>query len=388
MKARWAMGIVSCALAAAGMSQVAEVSGSSDLVVHEWGTFTSIAGEDGRAVQWIPHSGPDDLPGFVSRVDCRLKSALAGTVRMETPVIYFYAPRPMSVDVAVSFRQGTITEWFPRPSHLSRDAAVNVGLRGEMSWTNIQVMPRGDDVFPREAAPNHYYVARNTDAAPLQVGSDRERFLFYRGVGRLAPQIAVTVDSGGQIIAHHTRGEALGDLILFENRDGATAFQALHTASDRAGFYPLKLEGEGATPQMPLRKALVAHGLYPKEAKAMVDSWRGSWFEQGARLFYVVSGEDINAILPLRITPAPSEVKRVFVGRIEIATPATVNEVKTALETHDRRRLSQYGRFLEPIGRRLVAAAGSQRASIETQLQRASEPWSGPTTCSAAVRQR
>ena len=61
----------------------------SGLVVHEWGTLTSIAGEDGRAVQWLPQSGPADLPDFVGRINCSLKASLSGTVRMETPVIYF-----------------------------------------------------------------------------------------------------------------------------------------------------------------------------------------------------------------------------------------------------------------------------------------------------------
>src|SRR6059036_2986773 len=35
------------------------------LVVHEWGTFTSIAGKDGVAVDWHPLNGPSDLPKFV-----------------------------------------------------------------------------------------------------------------------------------------------------------------------------------------------------------------------------------------------------------------------------------------------------------------------------------
>ena len=30
---------------------------ASDLVVHAWGTFTSVAGEDGQAVPWRPLSG-------------------------------------------------------------------------------------------------------------------------------------------------------------------------------------------------------------------------------------------------------------------------------------------------------------------------------------------
>jgi hypothetical protein len=38
---------------------------TSDLTVHEWGTFTSIAGRDGQAVKWSPLNGSTDLPGFV-----------------------------------------------------------------------------------------------------------------------------------------------------------------------------------------------------------------------------------------------------------------------------------------------------------------------------------
>jgi hypothetical protein len=52
------------------------VSGQSlpvrGLVAHEWGTFTSVAGEDGRPVQWLPHAGPTDLPDFVGRINCNL----------------------------------------------------------------------------------------------------------------------------------------------------------------------------------------------------------------------------------------------------------------------------------------------------------------------------
>ena len=32
------------------------------LVAHEWGTFTSVAGQDGFAEEWVPPQGPRDLP--------------------------------------------------------------------------------------------------------------------------------------------------------------------------------------------------------------------------------------------------------------------------------------------------------------------------------------
>jgi len=35
------------------------------LTAHEWGTFTSIAGDKGQAVEWFPLTGSTDLPAFV-----------------------------------------------------------------------------------------------------------------------------------------------------------------------------------------------------------------------------------------------------------------------------------------------------------------------------------
>jgi len=53
--------------------------------------------------------------------------ALAGTVRMETPVLYFYAPRDTIVDVRVRFHGGVITEWFPHASVAQSDAPTAPG---------------------------------------------------------------------------------------------------------------------------------------------------------------------------------------------------------------------------------------------------------------------
>jgi hypothetical protein len=58
-----------------------------DLTAHEWGTFTSIAGRNGLAVEWSPLNGSTDLPLFVEHFNnAQSKAGLQGTVRMETPV--------------------------------------------------------------------------------------------------------------------------------------------------------------------------------------------------------------------------------------------------------------------------------------------------------------
>jgi len=383
-------------LIAALLSASVFVSGQAlpvrGLVAHEWGTFTSVAGQDGRAVQWLPLAGPSDLPEFIGRIGCNLKASMPGTIRMETPVIYFYAPNDVTLKASVRFRQGVITEWFPRPTGIANDI-INDAFNGEMAWTDVKVRPGGAALFPIEAGKNHYYMARETDAAPLRVGTDDERFLFYRGVGRIPPPINVTVTLDGQIVVSQTRGESLGDIILFENRGGATAFSAQHTSAARAAFDALAPEGEGQSPQVHLEKVLVAHGLYPREAKAMVESWRGSWFEQGTRLFYVVSGEAVESMLPLHIDPQPAEVKRVFVGRIEIATPATLREVRMALEQRDRPALAKYGRFLDPIGKQLLATlSGPDLVAMWERLESEKALWTAAggsiTTCREASQRR
>jgi len=98
-----------------------------------------------------------------------------------------------------------------------------------------------------------------------------------------------------------------------------------------------------------LEGILVGQGLYQDEARAMVETWRSSWFEEGSRLLYIVPPAFVNNVLPLSITPAPAQTVRVFVGRLEIVTPATEKAVATALAAHDTATLKAYDRFLEPI---------------------------------------
>src|SRR6185369_2405771 len=118
-----------------------------------------------------------------------------------------------------------------------------------------------------------------------------------------------------------------------------------------------------ATDLATLRAELVATlthaGLYDKEAQAMVDTWRDSWFEEGTRVFYILPRSTVDAILPLTITPAPTQIARAFVGRMELVTPETLLEVQAAIGRNDTALLESRGRFLGPIADRLVAKTTS-----------------------------
>jgi hypothetical protein len=332
------------------------------LVAHEWGTFTTVAGEHGEAIEWLPLQGPNDLPCFVERFrNFRGKVAIAATVRMETPVIYFYAPRQTTVDVAVRFPRGLVTEWYPRaavtPAATLTDAAFTAkGFTSSARWSRVTVVPGGSEAFPTEAKPSHYYAARRTDAATLRVGNQTEKFLFYRGIATVKLPLSATVSPDG--IAHVSRDGAqpLGTLVRFDRRDGKLGFEVRTVAGSRTSLDTPPLTDSLDALATRLEGILTGAGLYPREARAMVETWRGSWFEEGTRLLYILPRADVDALLPLEIKPQPVETARVFVGRMELITPATTADVKRALDTRDRAALMKYGRFLLPIAQRVAAA--------------------------------
>ena len=336
------------------------------LTVHEWGTFTSIAGRDGQAVEWSALNGSTDLPGFVEhyRGD-GFKLGLRGTVRMETPVLYFYDSREENVSVKVSFSKGVITEWYPRASHVEPAANLFDGSLyqahpdGSIAWDAVTVSPSMRAEFPRQRQDSHYYAARMTSATPLRVktptGEQQEKFLFYRGVSTFRAPISAKLTADGKVQIENGGEEEIPNTILFERRAEKMGYRIGGALPKEAVLEPPQLTGKAADLGRELEGMLVARGLYQDEAQAMVETWRGSWFEEGSRLIYIVPAGFVNKILPLSIKPAPAQSARAFVGRLELVTPATEKAVESAFAAHDKATLEQYGRFLEPILQTMMA---------------------------------
>jgi hypothetical protein len=346
------------------------------LVVHEWGTFTSIAGPDGKAIEWLPLNGPSDLPCFVNRFAFNLKGTLPGTVRMETPVLYFYGPAGTAIDVNVRFQQGVVTEWFPpaavtpSPQAVSLASLYRSGFASGIRW-NVTLQKMAHESFLHEEGSSHYYAARRTDAVPLQSGNVQEKFLFYRGLGGFQPPLTASMAGNGEIIVKSTNGEALGDIVLFDNHRGAITYRVQSGVNAQATLDLPPVDGEFVAPLSELEHILVAHGLYLKEARAMVETWRDSWFEEGTRLFYIAPRSAVDAILPLDVNPVPSDVVRVFVGRIEILAESRIREVENALRNSDRGTLGLYGRFLEPMAKQILAdRTSAERTKMESFLRK------------------
>lgn len=384
-------------------------SAASNYTAHEWGTFTSVQGGDGQLLSWCPLKTAE-LPGFVydwskagmnRRKLIPPKSTMMTLQRMETPVIYFYADQAMNVDVNVAFPQGDITEWYPQASQIGPSSPVDTnsptkGILNESRaiWRNLQITPpsaEDEKVLPQDTSGSHYFAARcprsdsvHTDSAlSTNNTSETEKFIFYRGVGRFAAPLRVTVDSNNLINVKNTGSNSLAHLFLISIHQGIGSFSALdelpasssvrwQSLTDNWHQYPLpQFQIEIAAE---LQAALTSEGLFPDEARAMVDTWKDSWFtEEGVRVLYVLPRPWTDAILPLALNPQPKELTRVMVGRAEIITPEAVNDLSqtltkaaagdTAAGVEARHQLAMLGRFAPPALQLVTAKDSNLSAS-------------------------
>jgi hypothetical protein len=342
---------LSAAWLAAGIAFAAEtIPPAGPLVAHEWGTFTSVAGLDGNPIPWLALGGPSALPCFVHRPDPPVGGgkAVLATVRMETPVIYFYAPRRTTLSVKVALPGGQITEWYPQASKYTGSG---------IEWNGVEARPGEAPEFPRGAQANHYYEARATDSVPLRAGGEQEKLIFYRGVADLAVPVLPRFTAGGKVEIRYPRKAPAPAVFLFENRGGKVGFRAIEPVLFGAVVAEEpELTSNAAAARAHLAAALVKAGLYPKEADAMLATWRDSWFEEGVRVIYLAPRVMVDTVLPLTIQPAPSATERVFVGRVEIPAPWVQREIVQAAAKGDRVTLQKYWRFLQAFWQEMKKA--------------------------------
>lgn len=340
------------------------------LIVHEWGTFTSFSGSDGVRLEYRPLID-EDLPPFVldrflqsGVLNPFSKSQIRVRMRMETPVIYFYTDRERDVNVRVEFPQGLLTEFYPPVAKIAPAFKLfeKPPIKNSMlDWGCVHLIPTDrlqaivDDparrrlletrmltglVPPDDNSHNHYFHARETDSALLQVhcppsaypkkepfastGDFFEKFLFYRGIGNFDLPLRLAAQGDGEYELLNVGPDPIRSLFLV-TVDGEDIRFAEFAAVENGGRLLMTQSSKPGTVDG-LAEAVVAtlvrEGLYEKEAWAMVNTWKSSWFgENGTRLLYMVPQRITDELLPLKIEPRPDETIRVLVGRMEIMPP-------------------------------------------------------------------
>jgi hypothetical protein len=323
---------------------------ASTLIIHEWGTFTSFQDDRGATIAGI-NVDDEPVPKFVHRLDelpiftTRSRPATWSqgsprchadvTLRLETPVLYFYPQdgfdRDQSLEVRATFAGGWLTEFFPWA------AAENPGFpgtieptsQGSLRWTGLH-LPLNTDIKMPETAERVWLAPRDVRSAVVANGekNEAEKYLFYRGVGRIDAPIVVREQAGALTIALRDGG-SLHRLppmwIVQVLADGRLAYRRVHASEQHTATATLPLARETAPSaldglQEELKTVLIAEGLYEDEAQAMLATWRLSYFEsEGMRVFFLLPRSWIEAHLPLS-TSVPAEITRVMLGRVELVS--------------------------------------------------------------------
>ncbi len=342
------------------------------VIVHEWGTFTSLQDDDGRALGAV-NVDDEPVPSFVYapgvQVAAQYSSRLGNfglppysngkgwtpadpsvTMRLETPVLYFYPPAGTAaasiptLEVHVAFNGGVLSQFYPfaelKTSVQWRDALTD-GASSSLTWRNVTL---GVNTWPRETDEKVWTTPREVGAAMLQVNLpaadakqygrpfDTERFLFYRGVGHLdAPLKVVSAANGDELAVEVPGASATGRCAagwLVEINDmGKAAFRPVAAFGAEGVRLPADFAHQDFSAEnlealkAAMHAGLVSAGLYADEASAMLRTWQLSYFRSpGRRFFYLVPSDWVNQVLPLRVTGASTRITRVMVGRIELIT--------------------------------------------------------------------
>jgi hypothetical protein len=356
---------------------VVRAAETNPVIVHEWGTFTSLQDEKGadlgginvddEPVPWfvctdggrvvVPQhqAGNFGLPPYAYGKGDWAANDPAVTMRLETPVLYIYPPKgekPQAVPpltVHVAFKGGVLSQFFPQ-AVFEGLTTVNGMHRGaltestttSLTWSGVRL---GSTRPPPSTDDPVWTTPRETSAPVLEVAGGQpdsisaEHFLFYRGVGHLDPPLRTYHEAGNPVQLHlgvGARGVPLPGWMTEIRADGTCAFRAVAQRNDFGEFNIASLGTVNASftdsdfkaanldaLKVSMQAALVQEGLYPDEASAMLRTWDVSYFKSpGLRFFYIVPRAWTDSVLPLQVTGAPTEITRVMVGRIELISKA------------------------------------------------------------------
>lgn len=386
-------------------------------VVHEWGTDTIVVGSDGSLQRGLHHE-EEDLPGFVyDRMKAGPLSQQSVTIKMETPVTYFYSDVPLTVQTSVSFPKGLLTQWYPAVSSFLpqiaapdavvpgsplsyADPALDIRFQyksescrekfsaiagGKLNWGAVSVLPRGSDVSATlPDAPLDKFswsYARKVDANPIRTaGGESERFLFYRGLGDFDLPVTVQAGEGGHVALTNGYSQAIGSVFVLNVGAKTGAFTQHASGIAPGGTLSVvapSLDGAASLDDYESKlseavtQALDATGLYHDEATAMVNTWKRQWFRTpGVRALYLIPQAWTDTSIPLAVTPAPDSMLRVMLIRVEIITPeqeASDVAMVTDFNDHVSASMAHFqglGRFAEPRLRRALALSPNNEARI------------------------
>lgn len=275
------------------------------LTAHEWGVFVIENGQpaylEALAAELPPfvqrQAGAAVLPPHPPRPH---PGPRPGTVARK-PVLFLYADRPTQVQVRVGFAGGEPWLLYPTARRVENIAGPNApGL----VWDLLVAPARAP--APPSVHPGHWWNDLRAVGASPVVAADgtNERFLFYDGPVAFEPSFLVSHAQGGASVSPVSTERTLflvgGDRFVEVDVDPATWSSRQVSTGDMTAL------------RARIDQALQQRGLTGPEARSLLETWRDELFRDvRRRAIYFVPREAYDRMLPITITPTPTELVRV-----------------------------------------------------------------------------
>ncbi len=336
---------------------------AADLTVHEWGVFTVYPNAEyanaGRRAEWAT------MPEFFYRQfpHVRLRWVPAA---WDKPIVYFHSKRAcLKVEVEVAFTKGAPVLWWPA---CSKPLDMNVGginvekiprawkqgtLFRKLTWSAV-LGRRIPQLFGSMSSPPEHRGWREVSEFPLPkecwltdarrvkaampvtvTGSkmvrgrpwstdriETERFIYYDGLVPAPDFLRCVESSDDSVTLKNTAGFAISELFIVDRRAAGKSgggVRFTHVKNPLAGGTQRRIALVEVAPDQwpvsaikPLRKALLAAGLFADEVDVMLKIWRTGLFDRpGLTAWYILPRAEYDRMLPLKITPTPGAIVRV-----------------------------------------------------------------------------
>lgn len=400
---------------------------ATPLIVHEWGTFTSFMGSQGKLIEGM-HTEDEALPSFVyslkkdgnitnlsnqaapstssflppcnpnqSKVPCDTLLKLSNidtqsnfipvnpmnygvTQKMETPVIYFYGEEGDEFDIKVDFPKGLMSQWYPKATKFG--PSVNEIAKLGPSYLSYKVKLKSPSFIgnmPKTSFDSIWNPARKVKANTIEVDNQHEKFIFYRGIADFNSALKVESPSGNKLKLTNLVAKSISQIFILNSNGQKGIIKPLgELKSNSTKTISLPSIDNGFEQKIYIEKSknlivksLVNSGLYEDEAKALVNTWEKSYFQTpGPRVLFILPREETDRILPLTISRDITSLVRVLIGRIEIMTKSQEDQaIELLLNLKNIQKEKLFGRFYGPKLRNLKNVILTSKGYDETKKE-------------------
>ncbi|MCC6575189.1 MAG: hypothetical protein IT462_15540 [Planctomycetes bacterium] len=208
-----------------------------------------------------------------------------GPIRPRKPVLYFDCARNVTFDLSVIFSSGKMTWMYPKPTKRSAEGtAVWSGIR--LHSDSVEELRTGPAPKLLDVPADHWAnYSREASNSSIEIGGERERFLFYEGEAAPTLELDIALNDKGDFVLRNFSAYPIYDFGATLRVAGKASFVVVPEIPSASGETPgeVTIGGKHVVQDVNIGKDLLAKqceaaGLTAAQAKVFNRCWYNEFF--------------------------------------------------------------------------------------------------------------